>query len=230
MKFMNKEEAFNWLGDDQKNVPIDFDAHAFRFTKRWFRSRNQKTWSSFLPDKFSHDDPVNMIQIGVFEGMDLVWCCQNFLGHPDSRVLAIDPWHATRKLNQAKMDNVKANAEHNLRPWRDKVQIIQGDSDSVLTDLIDNGATAINDKPIKTGEWDLIVIDGDHNQVAVYEDACNAFQLARKGGWLLFDDYHNQIKKKKHVQDGVKMFVEDFGDDLVLAWQHRYCVCLEVTC
>ena len=87
----------------EKSIPIDHAGFDFQFTKKWFRNRNQGTYSTFFPGRFANK-PTRMIQIGVFEGMDLVWSLQNILTNASSLVVAIDPWDATRKLSQEQID------------------------------------------------------------------------------------------------------------------------------
>ena len=123
MKFMTKKEAFISLENEQ-NIPIDVNQFKFKFTRKWFRNRNQKTWSTFLLPRYKRRNrikPWNVIQIGVFEGMDLIWCLQNFLHHPASRVLAIDPWLSTKK--EPDMESCYGRALHNLKPWKKQVHI-----------------------------------------------------------------------------------------------------------
>jgi len=225
MKFLSKKEAFEPVENEIK-IPIIKEGYNFEFTRRWFVQRNLSTWSTFFPRKFSHKKPVNMIQIGVFEGADLIWCVQNILGHPDSRVVAIDTWLKSRKLSQDIMDNCYVRAQRNLHIWRKRIKLIKGKSQDVLPDLIKNGIS-IGDKPIKKGEFDLIVVDGDHHAPAVYSDAMNSFELVKKHGWIVFDDYHNRVKKNHHVQEGIDEFLIDHEDYLDLEWQHKYSLCLK---
>lgn len=225
MKFLSKKEAFETV-ENQQSIPIDSSQQQFQFTRKWFRQRNQVTWSTFFPKKFSHRKPVNMIQIGVFEGADLIWLIQNVLGHPDSRVVAIDPWLESRKLSQDKMDDCYNRAQRNLHHWRKRIELIRAKSQDILPNLIENGIS-IGDKPIKKGQWNLIVVDGDHNAPAVYSDAMNSFELVKKHGWIVFDDYYNRTEKKHHVQEGINEFLVDHEDYLDLEWQHRYSLCLK---
>lgn len=204
--------------DGEMNTPIDGNGHDFQFTRNWFRSRNQKTWSTFLPPKFNPAEPHNMIQIGVFEGMDLVWCMQNIMTHPQSRVLAVDPWQATSKLDAGVMEGCYNRAQHNLRPWRDQIDIQRGFSQTVLAPL----AAQYPDY------YDLAVIDGDHTAPAVLADAELCLELVKPGGWLVFDDVRNRIPKRDHVQAGIEQFLEWHGDRVELAWRHRFVDCYEV--
>lgn len=222
---MSNENPFEKL-PEETSVGIDKSMHDFRFTRRWFRHRNQATWSTFFLKKFSNDRPMNMIQIGVFEGMDLVWCLQNILGHTNSRVLAIDPWIETTKLDADYMNDVHDRAVHNLMPWRKKHVIMRGFSQNILPNISYQGIE-IRGQQVKTGQFDLIVIDGDHNADAVYMDAILSLRLIKPGGWMVFDDVRNRIPKKDHVQAGLDRFLGDHQDRVRTVWKHRYCDCVE---
>lgn len=226
MKFMSKTEAFTKLEDEIK-IPFDKDQFQFKFTRKWFVHRNLSSWSTFLPKKYKRKGrvkPWNMLQIGVFEAYDLCWCLQQVLQHPDSRVLAIDPWLPNRKIPD--MEGVYQRACHNLHPFRKKTHIERGLSQDILPQIIENGIT-INGRHIQAGEFDLIIVDGDHHAPAVFSDAINSLKLIGKNKWIVFDDFHNRIEKKHHVQEGIEDFIDIRGDAVKLAWQHRFSICLE---
>lgn len=216
-----KAQAWNREDITEQNIEIK-DRKKFNFTRRWFKTRNQCTFSTFLPELFPGDKPINMIQIGVFEGMDLVWQMQNSCKHPDSRVLAIDPWLATTKLDQDYMNAVCNRAKNNLSQWKDQIKIERNYSQPVLEQII-KLPVLIGGKEIKKGDWDLIVIDGDHTAEAVYQDAVLSYALVKKGGLLLFDDVRNRIPKPHEVPAGLTRFLEQIGDNVVLSFYHRFC-------
>jgi len=201
--------------DNEVNIPIVKDFN-YKWTRRWFVLRNQTTFSTFLPPRFAHDRPWKGIQIGVFEGMDLVWCFQNIYRHADSRVLAVDPWVATTKLDQEYMSGVEQRARHNLTKWRNQLTIVKDYSQDYLQSLPD----------YEFGTYDLIIIDGDHNADAVYHDAIISYELAKPGGVLLFDDVRNRIPKKDHVEKGLSCFLEDYKGHVERVWQHRFMDCV----
>lgn len=203
------------MREDDANIRIDH-SHPFVFTRSWFKYRNQITWSTKFPIKYSSDRPLNMVQIGVWEGADLIWCLQNILEHPDSRVIAMDPWLPMLPWHDKnQMDQVQTNARNNLYHWRNKVQIIPERSQVVLPDITKNSQ-------------DLIVVDGCHKAEAVYQDALQALRIAKIGAWIVFDDVRSKNIKRDHVFDGIKRFVAEVGESVKLAWQHRYCDCYEV--
>lgn len=209
MKTLSNAEAFAPNGNEV-NIPIDFTQHNFKFTRNWFRWRNQITWSTFLKPMFDNFGPVKMIQIGVFEGQDLIWCLQNILTHLESKVIAIDPWLQTTKLDSEVMDTCHKTAMHNLSPWSDKVEIVHRMSCNALPFL-------------RSGCYDLIVIDGDHNADVVLEDAIQSLRLLKPSGVMVFDDVRNKIRKKNHVLRGIELFLMRHEKDVKLVWQHRFC-------
>lgn len=209
--------------ENQKKIPIH-EISQFEFTRRWFINRNQSTWSTFLYDRY-RGIATNLLQIGVFEGMDLVWCLQHLLTHPHSRALAIDPWMATRKIDSEEMERVHDRAVENISAYS-TVNFKRGTSQTILPELIRHPVNILG-KDIEKGEWDLIIIDGDHTADAVYDDAVNAYELAAPGAWLVFDDVRNRIPKKDHVQAGLNRFRDEYASRVKTVWQHRYCDCLE---
>jgi hypothetical protein len=222
---LNKDEAWAQPAPLKEiSTPIDYAAHEFRFTRNWFRNRNQCTFSTFLPLMFSGHEPVKMIQIGVFEGMDLIWQMQHTLRHPESFAFAIDPWEKTTKLDQKHMDEVHERALWNLRKYKGKYQVHRGYSQDILQAAVKAGRLA----GIRNGSWDLVVIDGDHRAEAVLRDATLALQLVKPGGYLLFDDVRTQVPKKDEVDVGVSRFLETWGGQLTLWWSHRFCDCYRV--
>ncbi len=220
-EIVDKETAFKARPTD---VVIPIDRSGMHFTRRWFVYRNQCTFSTHLPPKFV-GSPVKMIQIGVFEGMDLAWQMQNVLTHPDSLAVGIDPWDATTKLDQKTMDEVRERAHSNLSRYGDKVKLIRGYSQKVLDDALLDGELF----GVKTGQWDYIIIDGDHDKDPVLVDAENSLELVKIGGWLVFDDVRNRIPKKDHVKDALELFLRpDYhGDRVIHVWSHRFCDCYE---
>lgn len=210
--------------EDEQRIALDRTEHKFEFTRRWFVHRNLSTYSTFLPARFPAKKAHNILHIGVFEGMDLVWICQNLFRNKNSRILAIDPWEKTRKLSPEQMNAVFERARRNLRPWNDRINMIRGLSQDVMISLV-SAPTQVCGKTIAAGKWDLIIVDGDHNADPVYADAQNALRLVKPGGWIVFDDVRNRFKKKDHVYHGLIGWLMEQGDDVDLVWAHRHMNC-----
>ena len=213
IKTITNVEAFAMKGNEV-NYSLDYSVYPFRFTRRWFFFRNQVTWSTYLLPMFDPEKPYRAVQIGVFEFCDAAWLMQYILKHPDSRLIGIDPWVETTKITAQTMEECYQRALKHSSPWKDKVKLRRGLSQTILPNL-------------EPSSYDLIVIDGDHNAPAVRDDAKNAYRLLKKGGVMVFDDVRNNLRKKYHVVDGIKEFLEDDGyeDKVKLEWQHRFADC-----
>lgn len=206
MKTISHDEAFAHRPSD-KNIPLNFGN--FSFTRSWFRNRNQITWSTYLKPMFDSSKPLKAIQIGVFEFYDAAWLMQNVLIHEKSMLHGVDPWEATTKLSKEYMEECFQRATRNAANFGEKVKLWRGYSSKIL--------------PIFTsGQYDLVVIDGDHNASAVLDDAKNALRLLKPGGVMVFDDVRNRIFKEHHVLEGIEMFLKEHEKDVKLTWQHRY--------
>ena len=215
-----KEVAFAKLENEQF-VEIDKRQHDFRIRRRWFHNRNCCTFSTFFPEMLPPGEAYRILTIGVFEGAAEVWIMQNICTNPDARVVSIDPWLKTGKLDQEYMNQCHKNAQHNLSPWKGRIQLHRGLSQSVLTDALEQGSL----HGIKPGEFDMALIDGDHTSDAVYQDATLCLQWVKPGGWLVFDDVRNRVWKDDHVAQALERWLPVYEDQVEFAWAHRYMDC-----
>ena len=206
----------------QAKYHIDDSQHKFQFTRNWFLKRNKMTFVEHIMPKW-RGQPCLYLEIGVFEGQSLVWMHQNILTHPRSRSISIDPHLVTSKLSGDYMEDVRQRAIHNTRPWADKARLIRGNSAEVLRRMCGKGGF----EGVEKGTVDLCMIDGDHNELAVLDDARQVIELVRPGGWILFDDFSNDIPKEKHVKQGVELFLAESGGRVKEIWRHKYVICFE---
>jgi len=197
----------------------------FRFTRRWFLTRNYGTFVKFVVPKWA-GIPTIYLELGVFEGMSMVWMLQHVLTHPDSRSVGIDPWLITTKMDQAQMSDVMSNAFHNTAPWsggkEDKCSLIQANSAEVLRRMVHKRGYA----GIRRGSVDVCMVDGNHNSLAVWDDCRLVYKLLKVGGWMLLDDVENDIEKADHVKQGLQLFLNEVGGGVKEVWRHKYMVCL----
>jgi cephalosporin hydroxylase len=143
-------------------------------TVDWF-SKHIPVWDKVLtPFK---GKPINIIEIGSFEGMSTVWFCENILTHPDSHIDCVDPYlpYLEKMEPPIDMEAVKNRFLKNTEPFKNKITLHQTFSYDYLKR--------------RTKEADIIYIDGDHTSHACLTDAILSHLLLNKGGILIFDDY-----------------------------------------
>ncbi len=206
-----------------REMDIDKTQHDFLFTRNWFRLRNLSTFRKFVHPQFA-GKPINYLEIGVFEGMSMVWMMQKILIHPDSRAVGVDPWLMTRKMDSKKMEIVQWRANNNIVPWKDRCTLIQGNSAEVIRLMGGRKGFA----GITKNSVDLAMIDGDHNAPAVVDDARIVYKVMKNGGVILFDDVENDHTKPLHVKQGRDQWLEEIGDGAKHLWSHKYMAAYEV--
>jgi len=149
-----------------RKLGIDNTQHDFQFTRRWFLNRNQPTFREYVLPVWE-GKPITYLEIGVFEGMSIVWMLQRILTHPNSRAVGVDPWLMTRKIGSQQMQDVCDRAWHNTKPWRYKCQLARGNSGEVLARMLGRGASW----GITKNSVDLCMVDGDHRVFGMLKTA-----------------------------------------------------------
>ncbi len=201
---------------------LPIEKHSFQFTRNWFLNRNSATFREFIHPEWS-GKPIRYLELGVFEGMSIVWMMQHILTHKDSFSVGIDPWLITSKLSGEVMEEVMKRAFHNTKPFPN-CTLIRGNSVEVLMRMNKYRHGFLG---IKKNSVDLCMVDGNHNNLAVQDDAQRCHKLLRVGGWMLFDDVENDKPKEDHVKQGLNVFIEEYKDKMKLLWKHRYMECYE---
>jgi len=187
--------------------------HDFQFTVKWFYNTNLATFRNRIYPVWK-DLPISYVEIGVYEGMSLVWMMQHVLTHPDSHAIGIDPWLMCIKYDEEYMDAVRHRAYHNLSPWKDRCSLIRGNS----VEVIGRGLYR-EEKDLKRGSTDICFVDGDHHELATTLDGELCLKLVRPGGWILFDQIHTSKKKPGFAQDGLELFLERNGKQVKKIWE-----------
>jgi SAM-dependent methyltransferase len=147
----------------------NFKGVAYRLADNWFPYVNVD------PSK-----PIRYAEVGAFYGANMVSVAETYGLHPDSTLIAIDPWTDYADYPEYKgqqmtiYDAFKRNIE--ACGLTERIQVRRGYSNEVLPTLEDNS-------------FDIIYIDGNHEPEYVLEDAVLAFRKLKVGGRLIFDDY-----------------------------------------
>jgi SAM-dependent methyltransferase len=146
-----------------------FKGVAYRLADNWF--------PYVTPDPTK---PIRYAEVGAFYGANMVSVAETYGAHPESTLIAIDPWTDYSDYPEYKgqqltiYDAFTRNMQ--LCGLQDRVTVKRGYSNEVLPTLEDNS-------------FDIIYIDGNHEPEYVLEDAVLAFRKLKVGGRLIFDDY-----------------------------------------
>jgi hypothetical protein len=148
-------------------LPDSFQGTAYRLADNWFPA---------IP--MDSSKPIRYAEVGAFYGANIVSVAMTYGAHPDSELLAIDPWtdYGDYPEYKGQHPSIYETFCQNIEPFVPKIQARRGYSHEVLPTLED-------------GAYDLIYIDGNHEPEYVLEDAVLAFRKVKGGGYMIFDDY-----------------------------------------
>jgi predicted O-methyltransferase YrrM len=145
--------------------------------ERYFFLNHVDSWDHFLPNY--GDEPRVCLEIGALYGGSSVYILDKFCEKEGSHHYIMDI-------------NTNEFIENNIKPYKDKVTYILGESADSFKTFNHNG---------ETKEFlDFVYIDGNHMCKYVLEDAVNAFYCLKDNGYIIFDDYGGGLEQEQYLQ------------------------------
>lgn len=144
------------------------------FTNGWFHEGIQSLWTQMFA---AHGKPLNVLEIGSFEGLSTSWIMNNTEAH----ITCVDTWEGSDEHSEVEKTNLLERFWENMKSYENRITTLQGKSGVVLRTL--------THEPV----YDFIYIDGSHYSRDTLEDAVLAYPLLKTGGIMVFDDYMFQI-------------------------------------
>jgi predicted O-methyltransferase YrrM len=171
----------------------------YEFTQDWFTVRIPK-WTEIL-EPFKGKPNLHYLEIGVHEGRSALWMLENILTHPTARITCLDIF-ALKATHDRFLANLK------LSGFEDKTKIIKGKSQTTLRSL-----------PLDS--YDIVYIDGSHVAPGVLLDATLSWDLLKKGGIMIFDDYmwKWELPPQERPKIAIEAFLRIFKNELQVLHQ-----------
>jgi predicted O-methyltransferase YrrM len=149
----------------------------------WFAQFAENNFDTLLPAT-----PIDVLQIGVFEGDASRWLLDN---RSVTRLVDVDCWDGPP------MSGVDYEAAERIydaaiggHPLVEKVKSTSDEFFKTNTDT-----------------FDFVYVDGDHDPKQTYRDGINGWKALRPGGLIGFDDYlwqHNGVSPKSGIDAAMK--------------------------
>ena len=183
----------------------------YSFTHEWYKSlldsfellKNEQRAEKL---KFKPDAKRLIVEIGIYEGGSTVWWSDNFLEHPESRLITIDPFtgsedHFKNPEQFPTLNKIEQIAKSNIAKGKypGKVEIKKGLSWNIYPFL---------QQEIQEG-IDILYVDGSHETIDVIRDLSLYYPHVKSGGAIILDDYADYwVSVKKGVDSCVQSFME----------------------
>ena len=159
-----------------------FEEHAARgqFKEIWFDATDVNTilWSLTFSKAFKRTDPVQILEIGSWEGRSTLFLLSYFTnGH----LTAVDTWAGSEEHEYnatPDLRDLEARFDGNLSLFAARLTKRKGPSLHVLPELLD-----------EEQKFDVIYMDGSHAADDVLRDSITVWGLLKQGGILIFDDF-----------------------------------------
>tara|TARA_Y100001972_G_C7582523_1_gene292167 strand:- start:209 stop:787 length:579 start_codon:yes stop_codon:yes gene_type:complete len=148
------------------------------------------------------DNPINILELGAFEGRSAIFMLENFCKHKDSRITTIDFEGNSHK--EILYDNIKICNNN-------KLKYIESNFFDILPKLL-------NEK----NKYDLIYIDGGKSSKTTIFQIVNSWQLLKENGILYMDDYGWGINppQEERPKEGIDFFLSLYKNDYELIFQN----------
>ena len=191
--------------------PGVIDRSDYEFTYDYFKGQEYNWWSICHHWYMNHNRPfhkkkkseVRILEVGAFEGSSTVWFIEELVAKYGCELHCVDRWleinpdedavpgSAKREgaSHVASMVSAEQRFDSNVKialdkfvdkKDHDKVVVWKGDSTRHLYEI---------EKQYGPDSFDIIYIDGSHEQNQVLIDGLLAYKLLSPGGFIVFDDY-----------------------------------------
>jgi len=222
-----------WLEVSTRSLITDFISSQpefiddrYHFTLNLMR-QHIPVWEKVV-GTFAGKPDLQFLEIGSYEGQSACWLLENILTHPGSRLTCIDLFEVPGKEQghfDASTDSFNMSFYQrflynlSLTQAAHRVRIIAENSARALRSLLPDF-------------YDFIYVDGSHLAKDVIRDALLSWDLLKRDGIVIFDDYKWQSPQDSGALASPKIAIDSFlrifeGDYKVLF--HDYQVICQKT-
>ena len=181
----------------------------YQYTTNWFKWAPQ-VWEHLVPHLPARK---NFLEIGSFEGRSAVWTIENMM-EDGGEIVCIDTWEGGSEHTPEDMSGTEDRFHQNITLIRNRFP------NRAVVSLKSTSVEALGAAIAHKKQFDFIYIDGSHLAKDVLTDACMAWPLLKKNGFMVFDDYMWKppgFKLLDRPKLAVDSFVNMFEDDLAIA-------------
>lgn len=190
--------------EEQKLLPIGYKGNVYNMSYKW---------KDIIKPTY---DAIKILEIGAYHGANVCCLTQTHALNSASQIHCVDPWY-----------DYDAYPEYRHHQATNYAQFIRNISKMNACDIAKIYLHRVKSEEAWTRfadeMFDIIYIDGNHDEKYVLQDATLAFPKLKKGGWLIFDDfswdgvksgfglflmtYHSKFGNPRR-QPGIQVFIQ----------------------
>ena len=186
----------------------------YDFTVDWFTSNIPHWENTFKLVNKEFTQPLQILEIGAYEGRSTTWISDNLLTHLDSRLHTIDTFEGSVEHDKEYCQDLFKIFARNigLSKNAEKISPIVGDSRVFMPRMI-----------TQKFKYDLIYVDGAHMPENIILDGLCAYHLLKDDGVIIFDDYEWVYNGERTVKAGLDTLETLVPIEPILTgWQRSY--------
>lgn len=155
------------------------DRSRYIFQANWFELVISD-WERLTKPMQAIPKPLQILEIGAFEGASTTWILDNLANHPHSTMTVIDTFSGGMEHNEKEVESLEKRFYNNVMQCTNatKLKVVKAKSEEALVNLQASSA-----------KFDFIYIDGSHVAIDVLHDAVVSWHMLALGGTMVFDDW-----------------------------------------
>lgn len=191
---------------------MNFDYSKYKYTQKWF---NEKT--ELKQHLHKYIDPKKILcilEIGNFEGLSSSFFSDNYLDHTNSKLYCVDPFYISNTISGITSLCINSSTEklfHNnisKSKYFNKINTYKLTSDDFF-------------KQNNHLSFDIIYVDGNHEEEYIKNDLQNAFKYINIEGIIWFDDYGGNISvatklNEKKISTLIDKYLNNYKDRFII--------------
>lgn len=153
---------------------FDVEVQSLKLSHHWFKL-HVPFWLERFADFQMTNRPIKAMEIGCWEGLSSYFTLKNL---PMAQLTSVDTWEGSDEHQGTEfLITIEQKFDFNTSAFKDRLTKFKGTSYSFFN---------TNPEP---ESFDMIYVDGSHHADDVMIDVIKSFQLLKKGGLMIFDDY-----------------------------------------
>lgn len=147
--------------------------YKYKFSVLWSKSAIYH-WDKIFTKFKLYNKKISILEIGSYEGFSTLFFLENF---KKSNITCVDTWKNYDENALVNFSDIEKTFNKNTYKFKRKISKFKMNSNKFFN------------QNFNKKKYDLIYIDGDHHFKTVYKDLKSSYELLKKNGIMIIDDF-----------------------------------------